>query len=191
MNFNQFTKNKKGFTLLEMLIVMTIVGIILPTVFAIVFVIMRQQLRIYRVVETRRQGDYILSYIKDRLIRSKAITNASFSTSYCINSGDTFTADNQGRSVGFIMQNVTEDKYQIYTPSGTTNLVFEPETGFPTNLNTSNIEIRNFNIDCYRRSTYASPLISIAFDIEFKDSTYTPEEGRVSLHYQTKVKLRE
>jgi len=184
--------HKKSFTLLEMLIVMTIVAIILPTVFAIVFVIMRQQVRIYRVIETRRQGDYILSYMKDRIIRSKGIENTLGPV--CDTSGFSFqtASADEGNDITLIDQNDAQYKF---VQSGT-NINFHDLSVVPnlvTPLNTSPVQIvaDTFYIACFRRATYSSPLITISFDITYFDPTVTAQEGTVTIHYQTKVKLRE
>ena len=192
----QHIKNKKGFTLLEILIVMTIVALILPTVFAIVFVIMRQQVRIYRVVETRRQGDYILNFIKDKIIRSKEIgAGVSPYTERCpVNpaSPTEFQSSTGGIDITFVDQN--DVRYQIYQDSATDTLYYKKITspGFTTKLNdpAHNIAIDSFTISCYRRSAYAKPIISVAYNISYVDATPTTEEGSVDLHYQTKVRLR-
>ena len=185
----------KGFTLLEMLIVLTIVAIILPTVFAVVFVIMRQQVRIYRVVETRRQGDYILSFIKDKLIRSQQMNNhpAPYSTIHCSAAGSDFEDFSNGNNISFLdRDNVT--RYRIYLDTATNNLNYEkvlPAPALTTVLNNTSVAITNFEIKCYRRGTYSSPLISISYDVTFIDTTFTVQEGTSTFHYQTKIRLRD
>lgn len=180
-------KTKKGFTIIEMLIVLTVVGILVPTTFSIVFVILRQQVRIYRVIETRRQGDYILSYIKDRLIRSNAMTNLDGSVTYCDDAGETHNGGN-GSTVEF--RDNQNNTYRIYR-DGTTNSIIFDNGSLASSLNTTTVSISDFNIQCYRRGEYASPLIGVSYTISFNDSTPSPSEGTVALQYQTKIKLRE
>src|SRR3989344_3748847 len=75
---------KKGFTMIEMLIVITLFIILLPTIFAILSTILRQQLRMYRMVEAKRQGDAALTFMKERILREGiTIRNSSGTISYC------------------------------------------------------------------------------------------------------------
>lgn len=178
---------RKAFTLIEMLIVLTVVAILVPTTFSIVFVILRQQVRIYRVVETRRQGDYIQSFIKDKLIRSTVMTNLNpYNTVRCQTAGPSYT-DADGDNTSFLDTNA--ERYRIYLDG--TDLKYNNETDILTTiLNSSNVKVENFVISCVRRGDYSSPLVGISYDVEFIDNTPTIEEGTVRLHYQTKIKLR-
>lgn len=187
---------KKAFTLIEMLIVLTVVAILIPTVFSIVFVIMRQQVRIYRVIETRRQGDSVLTFIKDRLVRSKQITNYPASpslTPYCATAGATYTSTG-GTDIAFLDND--DNRYILYLDSVNDNLMFRPllpngtPTGTANSVNNNLVAISDFQVSCARRAQEGSPLISVSYTIEFKDNTAV-EDGTVELQYQTKIKLRE
>ncbi|MDP4010769.1 MAG: hypothetical protein Q8P72_00905, partial [Candidatus Roizmanbacteria bacterium] len=65
------------------------------------------------------------------------------------------------------------------------------QTDSSLNLNNSGVvAITNFLIECRKRDDYSFPLVSFSFDATFVDTTPTAQEGVVTLHYQTKIKLR-
>lgn len=187
---------RKAFTLIEMLIVLTVVSILIPTVFSIVYVIMRQQVRIYRVIETRRQGDSVLTFIKDRMVRSKQITNNPSSPPYtprCATVGPPVTSSNNTTEDAFDIAFLDNDdnRYRIYLNKTTGNLMFQPlPGGTATPINNNLVSVSSFVITCARRAQEGAPLISISYTIQFKDTTAV-EDVVVSLPYQTKIKLRE
>lgn len=178
---------KKGFTLIEMLIVLTVVAIVLPTVFTIVIVIMRQQVRIYKVVETRRQGDYILTFIKDRLVRSNQMLDYPAGTQLCDTAPSTSPATD-GSTVAFLGNDDVQYRIFSQTSGGTTNLMFASpaNTVTPITINNNLVDITNFSVQCGRRAGLGAPLINVSFTVRFKDPEFS-----VSIPYQTKVKLRE
>ncbi len=178
---------KKGFTLIEMLIVLTVVAIVLPTVFTIVIVIMRQQVRIYKVVETRRQGDYILTFIKDRLVRSNQILDYPGGTQLCASAPSASSASD-GSAVAFLGNDDVQYRIFSQTSGGTTNLMFASpaNSATPITINNNLVDITNFSVQCGRRAGLGSPLINVSFTVRFKDPDFS-----VSIPYQTKVKLRE
>lgn len=177
---------RKGFTLIEMLIVLTVVAILIPTTFSIVYVILRQQVRIYRVVETRRQGDYIMTFLKDKLIRTSRMTNVAGTTTYCATPGPSYNAGD-GNTVSFVdNKDVT---YRIYLDGTNKSIMYS--TGSPIALNNTNVEVTGLTIECDRRATYSSPLIGITYTVTFIDNTPSVQEGTIQLQYQTKIKLRE
>lgn len=185
---------KKAFTLIEMIIVLMVVSLLIPTVFSIVYVIMRQEVRIYRVVETRRQGDYMLTFIKDKIIRSKEIdryTAPSTFVAQCTTNGSSYssTSANPGADTSFVDND--DNKFRIYQNTTNKNLIYEaPPGSTATTINNSRVQISNFTISCARKSTLGAPLINIAFTVTFKDTTAVSEDP-VVLNYQTKIKLRE
>lgn len=173
MKFKQFIHHgnmKKRFTLIEMLIVLTVVAIVLPTVFTIVIVIMRQQVRIYKVVETR-QGDYILTFIKDRLVRSNQMLDYPASTPPCYLAPSTSPATD-GSTVSFLGNDDVEYRIFSQTSGGTTNLMFASpaNSATPITINNNLVDITNFSVQCGRRAGLGSPLINVhlLFDLKIQ-----------------------
>lgn len=177
---------KKAFTLIEMLIVLTVTAILIPTVFSIVIVIMRQQVRIYKVIETRRQGDYVMTFLKDRLVRTKQMSTYPAGTQLCVTAGSTSTAGN-GTNVAFLDNDDVTYRIFAQTTSGITNLMYaSPANAAGTTINNNLVQVTNFTIQCGRRTSVGAPLIQISYTVRFKDA-----DNNVAINYQTKVKLRE
>ena len=69
---------KKGFTLIEMVVVVGVIGFVLPILFAIVFLIIQQQARIYSLQEVKKQGDQALFSMRGTVKQyAEKITNPS------------------------------------------------------------------------------------------------------------------
>lgn len=177
-----------------MLIVLTVVAILIPTVFSIVFVIMRQQVRIYRVVEARRQGDSVLTFMKDRIVRSKQMTSyngTSTFTPLCATVGPVFASNTGATNVAFLDND--DNRYRLYLASD--NLMFATvnpngTNGTATPVNNNLVTISNLIIRCARKADTGAPLISITYTVTFKDTTAVAD-NIPPLEYHTKIKLRE
>lgn len=65
--------NKKGFTLLEMLVVVSITGLLMPAFFAIVYSLFRQQIQLVNLQKVKEGGDFAMR-IMTNTIRNNAVT---------------------------------------------------------------------------------------------------------------------
>ena len=176
-------KNKtQGFTLFEMIIVMLVLTIILPTVFSILYVITEQQFRVYALTKTKREGDYMYSYIRERIIRDASsivddrgtlnpICNAAGST-YSSTAGDDFIfVDKSGATFN-------------WSYSGTA--LFVDDGINQSQIHSDAITVDDFLIRC-RKNTSSSPtIVEFSFDVSFSSQT----EETILLPYKTKVVLR-
>lgn len=184
---------KKAFTLIETIVVIAVIGLTIPAIFAIIFGLVRQQTKIYRLSLVKREGDYALNIIGS-LIKNRAITIYSTTppnNQQCDNVGD------------------------IYPPTGTTDkLFFQDQQGewFEISLladriasQSSNLTddqltstttfVQNFSIACKKTAFYSPAIVSLSFDICYDTGaadpcTSTRPEETATLHYQTKIKLR-
>ena len=64
---------KKGFTLIETIVVVAVIGLTLPVIFSIFFVLFQQQTKIYRLNTVKKEGDYVINLIENT-IRDDAVT---------------------------------------------------------------------------------------------------------------------
>ena len=64
---------KKAFTLIETIVVIAVIGITLPVIFTIILALMREQVKIYRMSQVKREGDYAIN-LMENTIRNKAVT---------------------------------------------------------------------------------------------------------------------
>jgi len=176
-------RRKKSFTLIEMIVVIATIGLVLPTLFAIIFSILQQQLKIQRLSIVKKEGDYVLN-VMENVIRNYAVkiySEHNFINERCATENSTygpnfFFRDKYDRWFNF---------YQSYNniSSNSANL------SSPVNLNSSQTRITNFSIQCYKTALYSPPVINISFTISYYTSSSRAEET-ASFNYQTKVKLK-
>ncbi len=176
-------KKNKGYTLIEVLIVITILGIIMPAVFSILFAILQQQAKISEITEVKRQGDYALQYMKEKISREAdgVIDNTGLLT-LCDNPVQDTSAT---AGADFIFQGTSD--FNFYTNAGI--LMFNQGL-LTTPLTASPIVISDFQIACIKKSTYASPIIMFSFRVTFNRASQDVQLGTTELLYQSRVRLR-
>jgi type II secretory pathway pseudopilin PulG len=189
---------KKSFTLIEMIVVIATIGLVLPAVFAIVFTILQQQIKIQRLSIVKREGDYALS-VMENTIRNYAKS---------IHSGIPDETNEICKSVNSTPQSFDyfRDKYNNYfrfcrSRNGTDcdgdgNFIASNSSILINNpsyfiaLNSEKTKITNFSIQCYRTNLYSPPVVNVSFTIEYNTTSTRPEERVTSLNYKTKIKLK-
>jgi len=186
-------KKLKGFTLIETIVVVGVLGLTLPVIFSIFYVLLQQQTKIYRLNTTKKEGDYAINLIENT-IKNQAVSIISSnspippdatnkkcdndSSSYSSTSGLYFI-DKDGSWFGYVVNGDT-----IASSSAALASI---------NLTSSKTHITGFSISCSRTYLYSQPSVSLSFDIKFCNDVgcaQTRPEEISSLHYQTKIKLR-
>lgn len=180
-----------GFTFIEMIVVIAVIAITLPVLFTIIFAITKQQLKIYRLSEVKRQGDYALNIIENSIRGKAALISADLTPEPTHQLCLTPAANPTPILTGYFF-----DKNNTYFKfSSTTNLIKQNFSGTISNLSNNKTRVENFNMSCVRSSPYSPPLINISFDICYNNNVSCstlmsrPEEN-ASLQYKTSVKLR-
>jgi competence protein ComGC len=180
-------RQKKCFTLIEMIVVIAAIGLVLPTLFAIIFSILQQKVKIERLSIVKREGDYVLNIIENtirnygesihsetpnesnKICQSSSLENASY------------FKDKFGNWFRFYLDTTN-------SISSESSVLNNGSRG-SVSLNSSKTKITNFSIQCYQTALYSPPVINISFTISYNTSSSRAEET-ASLNYQTKVKLR-
>ncbi|EKE14302.1 MAG: hypothetical protein ACD_12C00581G0001, partial [uncultured bacterium] len=58
---------EKSFTLIETIVVVAVIGLTLPVLFAIIFILMREQVKINRLSQIKKEGDYIITLMENTI----------------------------------------------------------------------------------------------------------------------------
>lgn len=184
---------KKGFTLIETIVVIAVIGITLPVLIAIILTLMRQQLKINRLSEIKREGDYISSTlentIRDRAVSIHSGLPVNDSTEIC---EVALSFSNPASSLYFLDKNNNWFGFQF---SGNTIASESADLSNPSiNMTSAKIFISNFSINCTRNTVYSAQSVQFSFDVCYDTglpncATTRPEEI-TSLHYQSRIKLR-
>jgi len=179
---------KKSFTLIEMIVVIATIGLVLPALFAIVFTILQQQIKIQRLSIVKREGDYALS-VMENIIRNYAVkiySESSFINERCTTANSSYGPQNGS---GFYFEDKYGNWFNFYQDF--TNISSNSaKLSSPVNLNSPQTKITDFSIQCYRTNLYSPPVVNVSFKIEYNTTSTRPEERVTSLNYNTKIKLK-
>lgn len=171
----------KGFTLLELILVLAIIGIILPAGFTMFVASMRAQMKVLVLQEVKRNGDIAIANIEG-LIRDRALSlEQQDGTPVCATapddytSGDIYFVDPEGNRFRFYI-----DGESIASESSAIGAV---------PLTSSKVSVSGFSLTCKRDFNFSPPLISLSYTVDQAFSTRRAEET-ASLDYLTKIRLR-
>ncbi len=180
-------KHKKGFTIIEMLIVIGIIGIALPTVFTIMFILFRQQAKVLALKEVTRQGDLILNTMQTTIKNNAVSVHSAYPTNVgnetCIIPSASPTVINPT-----VFRDINDNSF-FFAFNASSISSRSSVLATPLQLNNNKVVISNFVTSCNRTSQYSQPLITIGFDVAYNTSS-TRTEDRAFLHYQTKIKMK-
>lgn len=179
-------KNNKlsGFTLIEVVIVIFIIGLFLTTLFSMFFLIIKSQARLVYLNEVKKNGDYLLNYLKYFLKNDVVkISSIGYNQEDCnFNDKDkiyTISKSNSGHSF-FLNSNNAIQENAIDVDG-----VYVPQETFP--LNSFKTRIKNLKFSCSQNNIHAPPLITVGFSIEYNYNNTIFES--ISLNYRTNIKL--
>ena len=182
--------HKKSFTLVELIVSVAIIGLMLPTVFNIFFIMIRQQLVLISYQLMKQQGDSVQRNIKNILqTRAASITDSTNTNTDVCPPPTTPTPDYvpdlyiRDRSKNIIHYfPITRDgagtvaSYSADIISGANKTYY---------LSSKDISISNFSYTCSKVNEFSPPQVAVRFTINksvsFKD---------VTLPYSFTVKLR-
>lgn len=195
MAINQFIPFKRdGYTLIEVLIVITMLGIIMPAVFSILYVILQQQAKITEMTEVKRQGDYIMQFMKEKISREAAgimsdpdgLAGPTPATNVCNSSSPQFSSS---AGTTFVFDGgAAFDDFQF---SQDLNARINYQQGLVQSaLNDTRVRVENVQIACAWKSSYSSPMIAFSYEVTYNRPTVDNELGITKMYYRSRVKLR-
>ncbi len=178
MNKQNDSRSKHGFTLIELTIVLTILGIILPAVFSIFLAHLRAQTKVLILQEVKRNGDEALNTITTLIKADGRSLQDVDGARVCDTAGTTYSDD-------IYVVDSNDNRFMFHEVQGR----IASESAQTDYLTTSKVAVTNFSLTCQRDSQFTSPLLTLSFNVSQAQSTSRAEES-VTLPYQTKVRLR-
>lgn len=185
---NYHLKINCGFTLIEIIVVVAVIGLSLPVLIGTVFVMVRQQTKIVRLSQIKREGDNLIGAIentvKDRAISIHSDWSPTDLNMVCKNlvphsSTSTLTfSDKNGRWFGYELNGGT-----VASRSASISDPLIP-------LTSSKSKVSAFSIGCSRVTDFSPPVVTLSFDICYETCDMARPEDFAKLHYQTRIKLR-
>lgn len=180
----------RAFTFIEMLVVIGIISIALPTLYAIFFLILQQQVRLVRLSEVNRQGNFVINMIEDVIGKNAlsihtstpsennrvcAITVPAVQTTY---TGALYFKDRMGNSFYF---DLTGSPGKISSESSIPNT--------SAKITSSKVITSNFSSNC-SVSGFSRPLTNFSFDLCYNiGNSCGSAADKVSLRFDTTVSL--
>lgn len=172
------TIHDRGFTLIEFLVVLSIIVFLVPSLFGLMFALLRQQSRIIALQEVKRQGDLVYNHMKVSIKNSAASAYSDFGTTQiCVTSPT--SVDNLGSM--YFLDAASLNTYFGYKLNGTW-LEYERTSAGVTALTNSSVTVSNLEMGCTKNSEFAPPLVNVSF-------TVTQPSNNISLNYKTLIKL--
>jgi len=190
--FKLKSEKASGFTLIEMIVVIGILGLIMPVIFTVIFGIVREQIKIFRLSQIKEEGDFVLNTIGNT-IRGNVVSIHDSSPPDDTNQiCDVVGASTPTTLLYFL------DKSSNWLGYGlSNNQVASYSASFaspPMNLTSSKTIISNFKISCQKLAVYSGATIILSFDICYNTGANSCDSSRpeetATLHYQTRIKLR-
>jgi prepilin-type N-terminal cleavage/methylation domain-containing protein len=178
MHTHKKSSHSRGFTLIELTIVLSILGIILPAVFALFLAHIRAQTKVLILQEVKRNGDQAINTMVTLIKADGRGLQSLDGSPICNTTGTTYAGD-------IYMVDSQDNRFMFHDVLGR----IASESARTDYLTTDKVAISNFQLSCQRDSQFTGPLISISFDVAQALTTTRAEES-VTLPYQTKVRLR-
>ncbi len=174
--------NKKGFTFIEIVVVITVIALALPALFTIIFIILQQQTKIMHLTEVKREGDYAMNVMENLIRNYAAGMQTAANAPVC---ADQTSSDT---SFDHFVDNINKNTFSFAIDSS--NRIASSSSIMTTvDLTDKNVNVSGWSMTCTRSNKYSPPLIKMQFNIQYTTTSTRPEDT-VSLNYQTAVQMK-
>lgn len=172
-----------GFTLIEIMVVTSVVSLLLPTLFAIVFTLLRLQYQVGQLQRLKESGDYVSNLIINQ-VKSNAIAidndncQTTLQPQIQLNSNYIFFRDRGNYCFGYYEY---EQKLYQVAESGSTiksaTLVESADTDFPIQVSNLSLSIQNNRLARVNMTLLHQPNVSYLKDqsLEYRFYAYIRE----------------
>ena len=185
-------RSKCSFTLIEAVVVIGVISIALPALFAIIFVILQQQIKINRLQQVKKEGDFILSTMMTTIKNSAKFIykEEAFTNEECGNSEALYPVSysDAGFGTNFYFKDKNGQSFNYYLDNGK---ISSDSSSFinPIDLTTGKVIVYSFQISCQRTAAFSTPTVTIVLIVKYNTASTRPEET-ASLTYNTRIKLK-
>lgn len=185
--------NKKGFTIIEIVIAMTLIAFIIPAVSSILLTLLQQQRALTQLSQMKREGDSILKFVRSRIqedsFRVSATNPNTAATSLrCndFNNAGTRRYDNPAGTAFFLIPRNPLNDFRIFRSGNTLN--YSLNNGAAQLINSPAVLITDFRIGCSLRSEFSAPIIYVNFTVAPRIQIPGLNRQR-SLYFRSQIKL--
>lgn len=180
----------KSFTFIETIIIVGIMGLVLPALFAVVFVILQQQVKIVRLTQIKREGDFILNVLEDTLnnYATEVYSDQALTVKKCATTGSSYSSAD-GSNFYFKDRFGNWLRFQRKANGAVDSVASSSAAVSEIFLSSDKVTVSTMTMSCARSATYSTPVIDIRFSISY-NTTSTRQEEKASLNYQTNIKLK-
>jgi len=177
-------KKNKGFTLIESLIVVGVIAIIIPALFALFFSHLRAQSKVYLLQQVKQNGDNALNVI-ETLIKENTISIHSGSPPTSGNQVCTDASSTYSSTMYFLDRSGSYFNFAV----ASNKIASSSSVSSTVNLTSDKVAVTSFALSCAQGSSFSDPIVSVSFTVSQANSVNRPDES-ATLQYQTKMKLR-
>lgn len=177
-----YKASHKGFTLIEIMVATTVTALLLPTLFTIVFSLLRQQYQIEQLQRLKEVGDYISNVMINQVRTNATIIdnrNCANETEMPLLEGDNylFFRDRGNYCFGFYLHN-NQLSQVSQTGSALQNAVLldNKEADFPVQIERLTMTVLNQRL----------AKIDLTLKLEASNAYYKPQS--LSYHYYTYIR---
>jgi len=178
-----------AFTLIETVVVIGVIGLVLPVLFTILFVILQQQSKLNRLQQVKKNGDFVLSILEKTIKnRANSIYENTPPTNERCGKGEAsypVTFSDLGGS-NFYFLDKDGNWFRFYL---TGNKIASSSAGGDIFMITDLTKVDSFDISCDRSSAFSPATVSVNITISFNTSS-TRVEDTASLTYRTRIKMK-
>lgn len=160
-----------------MVVVIGIITVVLPTLYAIFFIVLRQQIKVIRLSEVQREGTFVVNMIEST-IKKNALTIHSAVPPQDSNKVCAFAKNPASGDLYF--KDKTASYFRFYQ-NGQTIVYYESNTPSTNIITSTNMVASNFSASC-TITGYSSPIVTMKF-------TLTSSDSQATLNFQSTVTL--
>lgn len=166
---------KKSFTLVELLVSVSVIALILPALFAIFFTMMRQQVVLIAYRDMIRQGDSISNNMKN-LIRTRALRITD--TTDPLSAIDICPLVTSPTPTGFpslVMLDVDDSPITFFQEGVSPNRIASSSASKTYYLSTGSVIVDNLRFTCYLIRDNTAPVVQVSYTVR-KSALYRDVE---------------